>query len=358
MCTSTDSSYVELNDEFMNKVVQQSSKQFFRRKRKVKCSFCNETNYRNNIISKHWKVKEYCNTGIRCTTCQRIICRDCVICLLDSIKGKSKEDPWYKIYNKCIQENINHAVMCHCCQFKLNLRQPAPLLSSQPLGKFSGSLYYPEFNLIILSPSENIVDVLSMGNYKPSSSEMNMDSTLSPIRGAWHCVLSNQLCNSLHQKQIEGKSITNADIRSIDLDLTLPMLDGTFQKFKTRIFDLGDIEVEDMSYLKGTNDFEIDQFKNCIVFGERDMISKDDDIRVSIVIGSFKDSDEAMLLNMRFHEAVESGSGFGPKFFSFAKKGGRLIRNEQLNSRGKFRKYISIGKKFREVCYTFNICSK
>ena len=72
------------------------------------------------------------------------------------------------------------------------------LLQSKDLGAFSGAIFFKEFGLIILSPPTGIIDVLSMGQYKPTEIDMEQNSNLYKVKGAYHSVFSNKFTNLLH----------------------------------------------------------------------------------------------------------------------------------------------------------------
>ena len=49
-----------------------------------------------------------------------------------------------------------------------------------------------------MSPPTGIIDVLSMGEYKPSTIDRKKNSNLYKVKGAYHSVLNNKFANELH----------------------------------------------------------------------------------------------------------------------------------------------------------------
>ena len=73
------------------------------------------------------------------------------------------------------------------------------LLQSKDLGAFSGAIFFKEFGLIILSPPTGIIDVLSMGEYRPTKIDVEQNSKLYKVKGAYHSVFNNKFTNFLHK---------------------------------------------------------------------------------------------------------------------------------------------------------------
>ena len=86
------------------------------------------------------------------------------------------------------------------------------LLQSKDLGVFSGAIFFKEFGLIILSPPTGIIDVLSMGEYKPTSIDMEQNSNLYKVKGAYHSVFNNKFTNMLHS--YSGKLFVIVDLNN------------------------------------------------------------------------------------------------------------------------------------------------
>ena len=49
-----------------------------------------------------------------------------------------------------------------------------------------------------MSPPTGIIDVLSMGEYKPTAIDMEQNSNLYKVKGAYHSVFNNKFANVLH----------------------------------------------------------------------------------------------------------------------------------------------------------------
>ena len=78
---------------------------------------------------------------------------------------------------------------------KSNIGSPITNLN---LGIFSGSLYFQEFRLLVLSPDQGIIDILSMGDFNPTKKDLDRNTNIYKVQGAYHYVLSNQTCHNLH----------------------------------------------------------------------------------------------------------------------------------------------------------------
>ena len=126
------------------------------------------------------KTHVHASHETKCPICNRVSCISCIKAMLSSIKGQSKQDLWYKTYHYVVSNNLNWAPFCHSCQFcsKHNLQtshEQQKTNTSVEFGNFSGSLLYPQFNLCIMSPPKGIVDIHSIGEYKPSKKIMTQD---------------------------------------------------------------------------------------------------------------------------------------------------------------------------------------
>ena len=288
------------------------------------------------------------------------------------------------------------APYCHACEFKIdNYITSVPRLDSPKfLGKFSGALYFPQFRLVVLSPTEGIVDILSMGSYKPKEKDMAKNSELYRVKGALHCVFSNRFVHQLHEANVTAIPI-DEHMKSSIVSISIPMLDGTKKTFRCMIYNIGNAVCVDENR-KGENEFPINEIKDCVVYGD----NLDKTVDISMIIGKHKDSKEYMLLNMRFHQPIPDTSHDAQSFFRLCfsgltdlpkpttsgkrnsrarRKAAKRMQKSKCDQQGnsqhieshmspnktmsrrkrkriqenriKFK--INVGKKFREVCHTF-----
>ena len=104
------------------------------------------------------------------------------------------------------------------------------------------------------------------------------------------------------------------------------MLDGSTKIYKVKLYDVGTAQCNVTKEDIGKNDAAIEEVRSSHVF---DNYPHDCDI--SMIIGEFPDSPEKVLLNLRFHQAVEGAESFGSSFLEYAKDN------------------INVGKGFKEV---------
>ena len=115
------------------------------------------------------------------------------------------------------------------------------------------------------------------------------------------------------------------------LRIRIPMLDGSAKVYKVKLYDVGMAQCNVTKEDIGENDASIEEVKSSHVF---DNYHHDCDI--SMIIGEFPSSPEKVLLNMRFHKAVEGAESFGSLFIKYAKDN------------------ISVGKGFKEVSLMYH----
>ena len=121
--------------------------------------------------------------------------------------------------------------------------------------------------------------------------------------------------------------ITNLIDQKI-LKIRIPMLDGTTKVYKVKLYDVGKAKYNVTKEDIGRNDASTEEVRSSYVFNDNP-----DDCDVSMIIGEFPSSPEKVLLNLRFHEEVESAEQFGSSFFEYAMDN------------------INVGKGFKEVCF-------
>ena len=63
---------------------------------------------------------------------------------------------------------------------------------------YSGSIHFPEFGFISLSPPSGFIEILSMGNYSPKKNKNDCYNDKYLVQGAYHCVINNETAHLLH----------------------------------------------------------------------------------------------------------------------------------------------------------------
>ena len=99
------------------------------------------------------------------------------------------------------------------------------------------------------------------------------------------------------------------------MNVSIPLLDGSSQRFQVKLYDLGLSKQNFPEPLKGTNKPTLDDVQNSYVFG----LKNETECDISMVIGHFEGSQESLLLNMRFYKKIEIAEQFGKQFFNFAR---------------------------------------
>ena len=274
------------------------------------------------------------------------------------MESKKSHDPWYIEYKNVIQQGSTSSLFCHACEYdNPTTLKPTNHHVPKELGKFSGALFFPDFNLIILSPPTGIVDVLSMGNYTPRPIDLMSNPNAYAVKGAWHCVFGNYFAHQLHEEKVSGIPITSV-FSPVEFTCTIPMLDATTEAtFKIHLYNIG-LPKQDISKdMKGINSFETKDIKKSVVFGE----NLRDDIDMSIIIARNPSSKEFMLLNFRYHHKIRSSTkrNFDQETERFYKvstqymKFGRKKKKKVPLSDKRLK--MNVGKNFHEVRHLFVI---
>ena len=147
-------------------------------------------------------------------------------------------------------------------------------------------------------------------------------------------ILNNSLCmHKLTISSVTSIPVTNLIDQKI-LKIRIPMLDGSTKVYRVKLYDVGEAKYNVTKEDIGRNDASIEEVRSSHVFNDNP-----DDCDISMIVGEFPSSREKVLLNLRFHEEVESAEQFGSSFFEYAKDN------------------ISVGKGFKEVCFLSNVIS-
>ena len=138
-------------------------------------------------------------------------CWLCINAIMDKMLVESKNtDEWYQqmlvLKERTHMKGIVNCKFCHACEFDNKLKSSGSIIpkiipSEHSLGRYSGALFFREFNLFILSTPPGIVDVMSMGEFTPTKKEKKEDDSLYHVDGASHCVISNRLANLIERKK-------------------------------------------------------------------------------------------------------------------------------------------------------------
>ena len=136
--------------------------------------------------------------------------------------------------------------------------------------------------------------------------------------------------------EISNTSFVTVTFNSINnysstvINVTIPTLDKSSVSYCIRVIDVGVASRPMPPHLKGFNSFELSEISDSNLLDEGGC---DDDVDITMVIGTFHDQNEKLLLCFRYHQPIPKAKKFGIEFFFHAKKD------------------LSIGRQFSEVCY-------
>ncbi len=187
------------------------------------CLLCSVRSIEVNQFGKEIKgvknIKSFqkTNVGLNCSKCKGLVCVDCMSQLVPVMKKDSKHFISQSLlngFNKALHSMSNNNIplsdhIGHCCVISSpTLPKRSVLPSSPKVGRLSGCIFFPEFDIFIDSPLE-CMDIHALGEEtsvssqclkrKQSGSDTVKKKTVL-LDARWHCVIPPAVALSIHDR--------------------------------------------------------------------------------------------------------------------------------------------------------------